>query len=712
MKTRCKTAFAVAACLFVASAAQAVGVISYNIDNNSTVGGDGAGSFVGANAVAGVVESAYWYNTWPDYPTTDLVDNTGATTTVDIAYTSASGTYSITGAHNGQDEDGSWNLEMLNGYLNGTGSNSVSFTFSEIPYNGYDIYVYFGSDNADRYGTVSDGTTTYSFGVLNGMVAGTNALFVQTTSTDLEYPEANYAVFSNLSGSSKTVYTSFMASGQYGGICAVQLVENTNALFGISASPEGEMASNTVELEATIMDGIAEFASAELYLDEELLTTVTTTGSSSNTVRYEAAELEAGMHEARIDIYSASSGAEVAQSYSWSFELLAFGSLTTSPAWATTDDTPEVSVVVEHGASAVDTTATELFVDGIEVTAVFDVTSSNTTISGVSTESLSYGSHTGKVVIVGSPSGGPQTNTWSILVAAAVAPPENGVISWNYDASGTAGSPDGVSFSPAGAGAYPAPNWNNSWWSENTTDLMDHTGASTTMDIEWASLNTYQIQGSNPGVDADGMLNREMLNGYLNAGPATWAPATTNSSVTLSQIPYSSYDIYVYVSSDVAGREFYVTDGSTSYYANSMGAASLEDGAGNAVFVQATDATTNGYATAANYVVFSGLSGESQVLTAQFHYNDEWGGIAGIQVVSTGTSGPTEEPVITAISVSGTDVTISWTDEGVGTYSIERKTDLSGSEWTTVASGMPAGTGSTNVTASGETQEFYQITGE
>ena len=197
-------------------------VVSWNLNN----WGD---SPTGASPTAGVVATSFWNDTWLDSmsnPDTDLRDSTGGATTIDISWTSTNGTWNQSGnTHKGADADGTLNREILTGYLNGTGANSTSVTLSQISYTTYDVYVYFASDDSARSGTVTDGTTTYSFGVLDNMIAGTNALFAQTTDTGSGNPEANYAVFSNLSGASQTFSTSFMTAGQYGGIAAIQIVE-------------------------------------------------------------------------------------------------------------------------------------------------------------------------------------------------------------------------------------------------------------------------------------------------------------------------------------------------------------------------------------------------------------------------------------------------------------------------------------------------------
>ena len=133
-----------------------------------------------------------------------------------------------------------------------------------------------------------------------------------------------------------------------------------------------------------------------------------------------------------------------------------------------------------------------------------------------------------------------------------------------------------------------------------------------------------------PGQDADGSYNRELLNGYLNSGPAGWNPPITHSNVVISQIPYAAYNIIVYFSADTAGREGDVTDGGTTYSFNTIGASSVSGS--NAILTQTTD-TSATYTTSANYAVFSNLSGASRTITVQMRDNDEWGGIAGFQIV-------------------------------------------------------------------------------
>lgn len=246
MKPILSTTFAPALGWLVLASAHAQ-VISFNVDNNGTIGGDGAGSLPASPALAGAMPGDFWTNDFPAYDYTDLRDSTGATTPMDVVPVAPFGTYPIQFSHPGVDSDGSWNKEMLNGYLNGghAANNPANITLNQIPYTSYDVYVYFASDDATRTGTVTDGVTTYRFGVLDGQIAGANALLVQTTNTTDFTTEANYAVFTGLSGPTQTFTTEFFTddtvTGSFGGISAIQVV-NTGAVPDapeFTVQPEG-----------------------------------------------------------------------------------------------------------------------------------------------------------------------------------------------------------------------------------------------------------------------------------------------------------------------------------------------------------------------------------------------------------------------------------------------------------------------------------------
>lgn len=219
------------------------------------------------------------------------------------------------------------------------------------------------------------------------------------------------------------------------------------------------------------------------------------------------------------------------------------------------------------------------------------------------------------------------TLTAAILALALGA--QGQVISWNVDVWGTIGSGEH-------AGVVDAYNWNNTYAlhgnatgaSVGNLNLVDSTGATSTLDIyQLASQNWWNywsMQGSGPALDADGSSNKRLLNGYNNKGSSE---APFLSRITLDQIPYAQYDLYVYFGTDAAGRVGTVTDGATTFDFSTLGVASI--GGANATLTLTTD--TTGANPGANYAVFSGLTGSTRTIDVSI---PDWGGIAGVQIVA------------------------------------------------------------------------------
>lgn len=217
----------------------------------------------------------------------------------------------------------------------------------------------------------------------------------------------------------------------------------------------------------------------------------------------------------------------------------------------------------------------------------------------------------------------------------------------------------------AGVGPYLAGNWNDSW-NENgssvnsggvtVNNLWDSTGANSGASITYAAYNNYYLVAAHLGPDGGAtgpiapgsgsstpnIYNMEMLNGYLNAGPATWSPPITDTYATFANIPYAQYTAIVYfnanISSGTAVRPGTVSDGTTIYDFTCMGTAAINNGVagGYATFTQTTD--TTGANPAADYAIFTGLTGSSQTFTVSpldTNPSDAaWLGITAIQIVS------------------------------------------------------------------------------
>lgn len=213
--------------------ANAQNIISWQ-DNN--------GGTIPITGTAGIAPAINWNNSNPTgngQGMGNLLDNSGAVTTAGFAFTAGViGTWGIAGVTS-PDTDGTYNKLLLSGYANSySGGGTEVLSLSNINYSVYDLIVYFSSDTAGRTGTVSLGSLTFDFSTIGQPavqdVSG-NAILTQTTDTTGANPSADYAIFSDLSGSAQTV--NFLIPNG-GGISAFQIVAvpepGTLALAGLS----------------------------------------------------------------------------------------------------------------------------------------------------------------------------------------------------------------------------------------------------------------------------------------------------------------------------------------------------------------------------------------------------------------------------------------------------------------------------------------------
>lgn len=250
---------------------------------------------------------------------------------------------------------------------------------------------------------------------------------------------------------------------------------------------------------------------------------------------------------------------------------------------------------------------------------------------------------------------------WKIVIVASCAlaatiathaqvntnPVPNLTISWdlNQDGFANAAQNGGQPVPNTPAGLALATNWNDGWEENSSSvsgvppitvnNLFDSTGTAISgLNLTYAAWNGYAANGysSRPPQDADGSYNMQMLNGYLNAGPAAWSPNITNSYVTITNIPYTNYDVVIYVDCDTSGRHFRVSDGTSSYYASTLGGLA-EVGGANALFMPTTQ-TNSGQFPGADFAFFPGETSSSNRFDCYpMSGNDQWLGIAGFQII-------------------------------------------------------------------------------
>ncbi len=179
-------------------------------------------------------------------------------------------------------------------------------------------------------------------------------------------------------------------------------------------------------------------------------------------------------------------------------------------------------------------------------------------------------------------------------------------------------------------GALPMTNWNT--FTGNTLGTQAGTLHDANNNPGVAVLNSFQGTGTwytNSSIP--------LLSGYIDN-----ASATGNDSVTISNIPYASYNVYAYFGADGGGRTGSVQLGTgTTYYYST-------EGDGNETGYFATTSTTTASYPTANYAEWTGVSGGSLSIE-QFRGSNN-SGIHGIEIVDTtpgdaGASLPATTPV-------------------------------------------------------------------
>jgi hypothetical protein len=258
----------------------------------------------------------------------------------------------------------------------------------------------------------------------------------------------------------------------------------------------------------------------------------------------------------------------------------------------------------------------------------------------------------------------------ALAVAALLALPsitaQAQTISWSMDVWGFDNAPGfngGLPVPNTYAGVDLVGNWNDSW-NENGSDvsssgvtvnnLWDSTGANSGASITYAAFNNYELVAAHLGPDGGStgpiapgsgsatpnIYNMEMLNGYLNAGPATWGPPITYTYATFDNIPYAQYNVYVYfnanISSGMSVRPGAVSDGPTTYDFTCMGTAAINGGVAGGYATLTATADTTGADPGADYAEFTGLTGSSQTFTVSpldlSPSDAAWLGITAIQI--------------------------------------------------------------------------------
>ncbi|HEY8991519.1 MAG TPA: DUF1800 family protein, partial [Luteolibacter sp.] len=165
----------------------------------------------------------------------------------------------------------------------------------------------------------------------------------------------------------------------------------------------------------------------------------------------------------------------------------------------------------------------------------------------------------------------------------------------------------------------PLPEWSSGALTGSISGLKNHRGQTTTAAASWSYRDsTYGVH--------QGGSDEKLLNGMIYAEPGV--PA----SVSITGIPYSGYDLIVYLGDRYPDHEGAVQLGSNAatrrYFLSGSGAPFTG-------WHEAT-ATTQAAARPANYVRFRNLSGSSQTVTVE-SLGDDNVSIHGFQIVDSST---------------------------------------------------------------------------
>jgi hypothetical protein len=206
------SAFALTSLVSLSPAYSAL-VVSVNLRENNANQLIAPGTIAGGGAGVGV-------SNWNDAAgasgaLTDLVEDSGITTTMDLTW-SAGGAWGD-GTANADADTGVGNAQLQRGYLDDNQGNPISITITQIPYASYDLVVYFSTDTGgDNYGdiTVTDG---------NGAVTATTTGTKELWGTNPNIDDTNSLRVSGLTGD-LTINTPNRIGGIRHSISGVQVI--------------------------------------------------------------------------------------------------------------------------------------------------------------------------------------------------------------------------------------------------------------------------------------------------------------------------------------------------------------------------------------------------------------------------------------------------------------------------------------------------------
>jgi len=233
-----------------------------------------------------------------------------------------------------------------------------------------------------------------------------------------------------------------------------------------------------------------------------------------------------------------------------------------------------------------------------------------------------------------------QRRVLHLLVVAGIVGTSSGAIAAqigvNFTGGGNGSSPAVSLVASDSAGVVPQINWNNAAGGTGTSlPLLDNTGAATAAALTYTAGGTYSSIGGAAIAPAGG---DEKLNTGFVFG---------NGNVTVSGIPYATYDVYVYELNDAAGRVETTTLTAPVAQGPIFGGSATPNDAGHVdqsagtsyVYTRSTSTDTANPTANGDYVRFTNVTGPTFTFTTSATGNGYLNGFQIVQVPEPASAG-------------------------------------------------------------------------
>jgi hypothetical protein len=659
---------------------------------------------------AGEVPALNWNNSTIDNANEEatgivLNDTAGILTSATAAWLSGSASWSVplTGAGSASD------MAMMTGYLDqgGDGAGQVhSITITDIPYANYDVYLYHssagGANRTARYNANGADVFTRNIapaGVFDGFVSSGYGTLAEAA--NLANQAGNYVRWQGLSDATLTLQGEGLGDTDGGvggntrrapiqGIQIVEVIDGSPVVENLaatsidveSASANGDLINNgngADQAEVTIYWGETDGGVDPLAWDNNISAgslvapgdfSATLNGLTGNTGYYYRS-------------FVSNSASDDWAPFSVSFTTLPapeFPEVENRPATLVGIDVASLNGELLNNGNGADTATITIYwgaTDGGTDTGAWDnnVVAGSLTASGTfSTDLTGLTQNTPYYYrAFASNSSGPDWAPDSATFATTLPPVD--VISLNFvRVSNGATAMDATDV----AGVIPVANWNNATQANANADtdfpLLDDTGSATGATATWQSGSaSWSVATAGAG----GAGDQKMMTGYLDQGGNGAGQIHT---LTFANIPYATYDVYLYHSSSGGANRMarYQANG-TDIFTRNLDPANTFDGftqAGYGTLAEVEDFNN----AAGNYVLWTGLSGDLTMEGEGLSGGTVRAPIQGIQIVAAGPPTPFQITDIQHDAINGT-VTLTWNSDIGKTYYVEFSSSMKPGEW-------------------------------